>query len=308
MGQYQFHEHSISDLSSVRIVRLGILLKKVLAKLNVTDRFYERLSHRYHYPKNIDWQSIDINGVKVETLQYKDSLAKDCLLQLHGGAYVFDFNDNYRRMAHKYIKIHPQFKVYSPYYALAPKDPFPKALNQMVGIYKTLLKTYYPDHIIVTGDSAGGGLALALAYELNDQNLPLPKAIITMSAWTDFLGKGKSYKENNGKDPFFEVNDLDDDIKAYAGEYPYTLDKLSPKYGDYSKLPNLLMFVGGDELIKSDTLDIGLNHSKAIVHEFSKMFHVYPLGFKFMKSARTTWTIIQSYLDQQLSRGEQHEE
>jgi hypothetical protein len=60
------------------------------------------------------------------------------------------------------------------------------------------------------------------------------------------------------------------------------------------------MFVGGNELIKSDTLDIGLNHSKAIVHEFSKMFHVYPLGFKFMHSARKTWHIIESYLNDML--------
>lgn len=300
MGQYQFHDHSISDLASVGIVKLGIGLKKVLSKLHVTDRFYERLTTHYSYPKTINWDTLEIDGVKVETLQYKASKASDCLLQLHGGAYVYDFNNNYRRMAHKYIKIHPNFKVFSPYYALAPKDPFPCALNQMVSVYKTLLKSFEPEHIIVTGDSAGGGLALALAYELYDQNLPLPKAMITMSAWTDFLGKGQSYQENKDIDPFFQVNDLDKQMKAYAGDYPFDHDKVSPKYGDYYKLPKLLMFVGGNELIKSDTLDIGLKHPKAQVHEFSKMFHVYPLGFKFMKSARTTWAIIESYLNQEL--------
>jgi acetyl esterase/lipase len=290
----------MDDILSIGLVKLGFFIKKVLSKLKITDHFYERLSKRYHYPKHIEWQTKHIEGVKTEILSHKNHQPTHCLLQLHGGAYVYDFNNNYRRMAHKYIKVHPQFKVYSPYYALAPKHPFPSALNQMVDVYKHLLKTYDPKHIIVTGDSAGGGLALALAYELYDQKLPLPKAMITMSAWTDFLGQGESYQENKDKDLFFKIGSISEQMKAYAGEYSYDHDKISPKYGDYSKLPNLLMFVGGNELIKSDTLDIGLNHSKAIVHEFSKMFHVYPLGFKFMHSARKTWHIIESYLNDML--------
>lgn len=300
MGKYHYHKHSFDDLVSIGLVKFGFALKKLLAKLHITDRFYEGLSEHYRYPKSMDWKTIYMHDVKVETLSYKDVDPSFCLLQCHGGAYVYDFNDNYRKMAKQYIKIKPSLKVYSPYYALAPQNPFPKALNQMVNIYRELLKTYPPEKIVFTGDSAGGGLVLALAYELYDQGLPRPKAIITMSAWTDFLGRGASYLENDGKDVFFKNGDIDQEKRFYASTYPYDCDKISPKYGDYQKLPSLLMFVGGNELIKSDSIDIALKHESAIVHEFSKMFHVYPLGFNFMKSSRTSWRIIQDYLNQQL--------
>jgi len=298
MGKHFLHKH---DLFGVQLVKLGFIIKKTLSKLNITDRFYEGNSKHYHYPKKVLWNIQTMQGIKVETLQYKNQNPKHCLLQLHGGAYLYDFNDNYRDMAHKYIKIHPEFKVVSPYYSLAPKYPFPKALNEVFSIYKKLLEEYEAENIIFTGDSAGGGLVLALAYEIKDQGLPLPKAIITMSAWTDFAAEGDSYKYNMHKDIFFRVGDTKLDKLAYAGNYSYKHDKVSPKYGDYNKLPNLLMFVGGDELIKSDTLAIGLKHPNAIVHEFARMFHVFPLGFKVMSSSRKAWEIIEEYLNKQFS-------
>jgi acetyl esterase/lipase len=304
MGKYQVHKHHLDDLFGIQLVKLGFIIKKVLSVLHITDHFYERLTKHYSYPKSMVWETIDHQGVKTEVLSYKKHESNHCLLQLHGGAYLYDFNNNYRRMAKKYLRIHPNFKIYSPYYSLAPKHPFPKALNEVFSLYKTLLKTYPAEKIVFTGDSAGGGLALALAYEIYDQGLPLPKAIIAMSPWTDFAAEGKSYEENKHKDLFFKVGNTKLDKKAYAGDYSYKHDKISPKYGDYHKLPNLLMFVGGNELIKSDTLDIGLNHDQAIVHEFSKMFHVFPLGFKFMSSSRETWRIIESYLNEQLKEGE----
>ncbi|HKL47635.1 MAG TPA: alpha/beta hydrolase [Candidatus Izemoplasmatales bacterium] len=303
MGKYHFHKHHLDDLFGIQLVKLGFIIKKILSKLKITDRFYERLTKRYAYPKSMDWQITHHQGVKIETLAYKNEESDHCLLQLHGGAYLYDFNDNYRRMAKKYVRIHPRFKVYSPYYSLAPKHPFPKALNEVFAIYQNLLKTYPPEKIIFTGDSAGGGLALALAYEIYDQALPLPKAIIAMSPWTDFAAEGRSYEENKHKDLFFKIGNTKLDKKAYAGDYAYKHEKISPKYGDYNKLPNLLMFVGGNELIKSDTLDIGLDCNQAIVHEFSKLFHVFPLGFKMMSSSRKTWRIIQRYLNEQFKEG-----
>jgi len=300
MGKYTFHKHTKDDLFGLFLVRVGIFVKKLLAALRLTDRFYERLSKHYRYPKNVEFESISLQRIKIETVKLKNQPERDCLLQLHGGAYIYEFNDNYRRMALQYLKIHPTFKVYSPYYALAPKYPFPYALNEAFTVYQHLLTLYKPERIIIQGDSAGGGLALALAYKIYDEGLPQPKAIITMSAWTDFLGKGESYKENAFKDPFFKNGELDTAMEAYAGKYPYNHEKISPKYGDYTKLPPLLMFVGGNELIKSDTLDIGLNHEQATVHEFEKMFHVYPLAMGYTNASRETWRIIKHYLNEQL--------
>lgn len=302
MGKYYYHKHHLDDLMGIQLVKLGFIIKKILSKLNITDHFYEHLSKTYRYSKRVDWQKTFINGVRVETVQYKDVPSTHCMLQLHGGAYLNEFNDNYRDMADKYLKIQPSLKVVSPFYGLAPEHSFPVALNQVFGVYQELLKTYPADHIFITGDSAGGGLALALAYEIYDQKLPLPKAIITMSAWTDFAEEGESYQTNKYKDIFFRVGDVKLDRDAYAGKYSYKHDKISPKYGDYYKLPNLLMFAGGNELIMSDTVDIGLKHKLATVHVFAKMFHVFPLGFRVMSSSRKAWRIIKDYLDKQMTK------
>ncbi|MDA3932684.1 MAG: alpha/beta hydrolase [Tenericutes bacterium] len=306
MGKYYRHKHKLDDLFGIQLVKFGFLIKKILTKLNVTDRFYERTSKNFRHPKSIDWQTISHQGMKVETIEYKGKSSNHCLLQLHGGAYLYDFNDNYRRMAKKYLTIHPCFKVYSPYYSLAPEHSFPVALNEVFELYKTLLKSYEPENIVFTGDSAGGGLALSLAYHIYDHDLPLPKAIITMSPWTDFVAEGNSYEDNKYKDIFFRVGDTKLDKLGYAGKHSFKNEKISPKYGDYNKLPNLLMFVGGNELIKSDTLSIGLKHDKAIIHEFDKMFHVFPLGFKVMSSSRMTWKIIEEYLDNILNEEDEN--
>lgn len=302
MGQYHFHKHKFSDIFGIQMVKLGFLIKKTASKLNITDSFFESLSEVYKVPKDIDYQVIYHNQTKIETIKHKYTQTKHCLLQLHGGAYIYGFNDNYRRMAEKYLEIHPEFQVYSPLYPLAPKHPFPRALEEVFGLYKELLKTYDSDSIIFTGDSAGGGLALALAYEIYDNGLPLPNSIIAMSPWTDFLGTGLSYIENRERDVFFKVGDTTLNKGAYAGKYPYDHEKISPKYGDYNKLPDLLMFVGGNELIKSDAIDIALKHDSAVVHEFSKMFHVFPLGFNLMASSKKSWEIIKDYLDKQLDK------
>lgn len=80
---------------------------------------------------------------------------------------------------------------------MAPEHPYPAALEDAVYAYRWLLeeKKYQPSQIVVAGDSAGGGLALALCLYAKDHGLPLPAGIITMSPWTDVSLSGASYEE-----------------------------------------------------------------------------------------------------------------
>ncbi|MGM0495742.1 MAG: alpha/beta hydrolase [Bacillota bacterium] len=307
MGKYYFHKHKIDDLFGISLVKLGLKIKHFLSKKNIDNDFYEKLSKNYRYPKNIDFNQEYLDKLLVETINYKDYDTKYCLIQLHGGAYIYEFNDNYRRMAKRYLKTNKHLKIYSPYYSLAPNHPFPQALNEVCMLYENLLKKYPPENIIIAGDSAGGGLALALGYEIYDRSLPAPQAIITMSAWTDFAAEGNSYEINKYKDMFFGVGKVKLNKTAYSMNHSFYHEKISPKYGDYKKLPKLLMFVGGHELIESDTLDIGLEHDLAIVHVFSKMFHVFPMGFNFMSASRKAWVIIEEFINKQFIKEEINE-
>ncbi|MDT8336561.1 MAG: alpha/beta hydrolase [Candidatus Izemoplasmatales bacterium] len=140
----------------------------------------------------------------METVFYKNEEQKYALIQLHGGAYVSGYNDTYRKVAKKYLKSNRNLKVFSLCYSLAPENPFPKALEESIALYQyLLLNGYKPENIIVAGDSAGDGLTLALGLALKDKQIELPKAMITMSAWTDLADEGISYQKNLYKDPFF---------------------------------------------------------------------------------------------------------
>ncbi|MCK5731942.1 MAG: alpha/beta hydrolase fold domain-containing protein, partial [Tenericutes bacterium] len=195
-------------------------------------------------------------------------------------------------------------KVVSPIYSLAPEKPFPNAFNEVITLYKHLLKQgYKSENIIIAGDSAGGGLAIAVSHYLRDNAIPLPKALITMSAWTNLAMNGESHESNKYIDPMFGVGSEPLDINAYVREHDVLNPYISPLYGNYDQFTDMLMFVGGAEIILSDTLDVAEEakaNNEVFVHNFLGMFHVFPFGYRKMASSKKAWEIIQNYINVKL--------
>ncbi len=305
MARYIFHKQKLSDKFGVGLVKFAFKFKAARERYNFKFKFAftNTLSKKYSYGKSITYDIIDINGTKTETIYYLNQESKYALIQLHGGAYVSGYNDSYRKTAKKYLKSNKNLRIYSLCYSLAPKHPFPKALEEAIDLYNYLLDNgYKSQNIIIAGDSAGGGLTLALGLALKDKKIPLPKAMITMSAWTDFAAEGMSYEKNKLNDPFFGIGTSPLPKKDYAGDMDFRHPYISPKYGDYSEFSDLLMFVGGHELIESDTLDLAEKVENAIVHDYDGMFHVFPLGFNKMASSRSAWRIINEFINNQIGR------
>ena len=126
------------------------------------------------------------------------------ILQLHGGGYMSGLQGQYRKMAGLYAEISSGAAVLSVDYRLAPEYPIPAALEDAVAAYKWLRdKGYESDRIIVVGDSAGGGLAMALCMELRTNGEPMPAGLVAMSPWTDLAITGESYTKNREIDPVF---------------------------------------------------------------------------------------------------------
>lgn len=306
MLQYQEHDQRASDKLGVKLIKIATKLENVKERgvVNFKGLYSSELSNNYKYPNGIEYEILDVDGLKVETINKKDSTNQYALIQLHGGAYVLDFNDTYRYMALKYLHSIDKLKVFSPIYSLAPKNPYPAALDESVAVYKYLLNQgFKPENIIIAGDSAGGGLALATTLFLRDHGLPLPKALITMSAWTNLAMNGKSHDFNKQVDPMFGEGTKPLNVKAYVRRNDVTNPYISPRYGDYRKFTNILMFVGGDELILSDTLDVAeaaKDTNDVRVHNFLGMFHVFPVGFNKLSSSRRAWRIIKEYINEKL--------
>lgn len=217
------------------------------------------------------------------------------VLQLHGGGYYGRMHNTYRDMAGLYNEISKGYDVLSVDYRVAPEHPYPAALEDALAAYQWIMERGYPlEKLIVAGDSAGGGLALALCLYLRDHDIPLPAGIITMSAWTDLTKSGESYQENFDIDPIF--GGTMDSLVYQEGYYKDSnpeIPYISPVNGDYHGFPPILMQVGEYEMLLSDTKTVARHAMDAGVtvkeHIYPGMFHVFQMGLFLYPEAKEAW-------------------
>lgn len=180
----------------------------------------------------------------------RDERRQGVVLYLHGGGYVYG-DLEYAKGFASMLAVRCGVRVFCPAYRLAPEHPYPAALEDALTAYRYLLdKGYGPEHILLCGESAGGGLCYALCMKLKELGMAQPAGIIGISPWTDLTASGESYEQNREVDPSISVQVLDYCAECYTKnrQDPY----VSPLFGDLSVMPPSLLFVGGDEIMKSD--------------------------------------------------------
>lgn len=188
-----------------------------------------------------------------EWVRTPSSAADRVVLYLHGGAYRMGSPATHRTlMAH--VATAARAAVAFADYPLAPEDPFPAAVDFARDAYVSLLDRFPPDRIAVAGESAGGGLAVALLLCLKDEGLPLPAAVAVNSPWVDLDCGGDSLALRASRDPMLTR----DSLLAAAGEYLAGESPLnayaSPIHGDLTGLPPLLVQVGTEEILYDDAV------------------------------------------------------
>jgi acetyl esterase/lipase len=185
--------------------------------------------------------------------------------------------------------------VLTPDYRVAPENPFPAALEDAVASYQWLMdRGWFADQIIVAGDSAGGGLAMALVMYLKDHRMPLPCGIIAMSPWTDVTASGESYTTNYEKDPLFgNTKESLIYLNEYAGEHAPMDPYISPKFGDFRHFPPMLIQVGADEMLLSDSVDVAAKAReqgvKVRLSVYEGMFHVFQMAYLNIPESKRAW-------------------
>ena len=212
------------------------------------------------------------------------------VLYLHGGAYMSGAPAHYRHFTWRIADIVGGC-VWALEYRLAPEHPFPAALHDAFAAYDWLLHNT-PDagRHFVMGDSAGGGLAIALLMKLRDEGKPLPEAAVALSPWTDLALTGQSLQSNATADPMLNADHLPAVARYYlAGADPRT-PYASPLYGDTRGLPPVLIQVGSDEILRDDAVRMAeklqSHNPRSKLEVWPRMPHVWQLFAPVLPEAR----------------------
>jgi acetyl esterase/lipase len=202
-------------------------------------------------PDDVTVEHVEADGVPCELVSTPGSTTDRALIHLHGGAYIAYSARNGRELAARLSRA-VGCAVLVPDYRLAPEHPHPAAVDDSVRAY-CWLRHRVPGPIAFSGDSAGGGLALALAVALRDRGLPAPAGLALISPWTDLTAEAAR------PDPACVHDIVTPDVIAqaaafYAGGADRAGPLISPLYAELAGLAPIHIEVSGSELIADDSL------------------------------------------------------
>jgi monoterpene epsilon-lactone hydrolase len=228
-------------------------------------------------PAGVRREPIDLGGVPGLRLAPARVRPGHAVLYFHGGAYVIGGAASHARFAAQ-VAHATQATTYFVDYRLAPEHPFPAALDDALAAYRWLL-AQSPGRVALVGDSAGGGLVLALAVSIRDARLPAPDALALISPWTDLTLAGASHRDQAAADPMLRAAWLAASAAHYAGGRPLTEPLLSPAFADLAGLPRMLIQVGSEEILRSDAEQLAQRAGQAGVpvalRRYDGLWHVF---------------------------------
>ena len=235
---------------------------------------------RFRTPGWLVW--LHSSGMKIERVEGpvkgewvsppKSPKAEPVVYYLHGGGYISGSAKSCRPITATLARL-LQARVFGLDYRLAPEHRFPAGLDDAVADYRWLLSAGIDSKAIaVVGDSAGGGMTLALALRIRETGEPLPGCLICLSPWTDMTGNSNSLAENSERDPMFVAEDIERYASVYLGNHLRDDPLASPLLADLSGLPPMLIQVGQTEVLLDDARNL---HTKVRAAGGSSELHIY---------------------------------
>lgn len=246
------------------------------------------------------FEDLRAGDVAVEAVRAVES-PRRAIVHLHGGGYFWGSPASYRNRAMR-LSFRLEAEVFVPDYRLAPEHPYPAALDDALAAFRCVREARPRSPIFVTGDSAGGGLALALLMRLRDLGEPTAAGAIVLSPWADLTASGESVETNRGKDLWFSRRHLE----VWAGYYVGGADPASPYvsavFGDLAGLPPLLLLAGEDELLLDDARRV---HESAIraggdsrLLVGAGMQHDWPLTLPWLEESKHAWREMRRFVEE----------
>ncbi len=245
-----------------------------------------------------------IEGVEAEWIIPENCRSEKVMLFFHGGGFATGSIHTHRALASQ-IAIQAEVKALSVNYRLAPETKFPAQLDDTLLAYKFLLRIgFKSENIVLAGESAGANLTAATLLKIRDNDLPMPKAAILLSAWLDLTNSGKSVMENKDKDPMVPYKGLELWAQNYAGKNNLSSPYASPLLADLQGLCPIYMQVGDCEVLLDDSVrfakkakEAGVEVKLEIWHD---MFHAWQGFWMILPEGREANKNIGKYIKEKL--------
>lgn len=247
-------------------------------------------------PTDVRTAETDLGGIPALEVTIDGIEPEGTALWIHGGGYVAGSPRIMLSPAASIARA-GRLRVVSADYRLAPEHPFPAATDDLMTAYRALLATTPADHVVIGGESAGGGLAIWLTAAIRDAGLPLPRAVAVFSPATDLSVSGSSIETKAAVDPILQPTSLALDFGLYGGDRRAEADPLSVSFDGF---PPLFVEVGTHEILLDDALRLVARAAQADVDVSLEVAagktHGFPIGDPTVKGAETALERVGAYL------------
>jgi acetyl esterase/lipase len=234
------------------------------------------------YPADVVAVDVLLGGVRAIELTVAGNAADPAVLYFHGGGYVAGSARTGTHLAAELAR-RAGGRAISVDYRLAPEHPYPAAVEDGLAAYAGLLESGVdPSRVLIAGDSAGGGLAVATLLAARDQGLPMPAAVAVFSPWADISRSGLSMRTKDGVDPLFSYGAMGWYAERYVPAGDRSAPLASPVFAALTGLPPLLIQVGSHEVLLDDAVRLAANAGRddvdvtlQVAQEGTHVFQLY---------------------------------
>jgi len=265
---------------------------------------FEKLLANFEPLPEADIKAVDADGVPCFQVAMPGVSADHLVIHFHSGGYVMGSAKGYRNFGCR-LSAATGATVLLPEYRLAPEHPYPAPVEDARKVYAWARRTWPASRIVISGDSAGGGLAMATLMALRDDGDTLPAAGVAISPVTDMAGEGASCDTCAATDPLISRAMIVDIGKVYIGDRdPHQTPLASPLWGRHHGLPPLFFAASRSEVLRDDSVRFvekvrAAGGSAELSLPAADLIHIWTI-FPFLDDARASLAEIGGFMRRHL--------
>ena len=236
------------------------------ASLEELRASYDALFARFgEAPAGTDIAAARLGPIAGEWVRTPASSPARTILYFHGGGYVAGSPESHRPLIARLAEA-GEARAFSVQYRLAPECPFPAAVRDGIDAYRHLIGANVPaSSVVLSGDGAGGGLALAVLLAVRNAGLAMPGCVAAMSPWADLSLSGWSMLRNRASDTALSWESLFLCARHYLGKANPCDAYASPAFASFKNFPPLMVHAGSAELLRDDASKLGDRAAEAAI-------------------------------------------